>query len=302
MSLPFRPPPDSLTPPASRGGRGGFTLIELLVVIAVIALLVALLLPAVQQAREAARRTACFNNLKQIALGLHNYESLHRSFPIGCDGCSIKTFPPPPGFRLKRIAWTVPLLPFLDAGPVADGFDTRLSHDDAANVVAAGTRLPTFLCPSSDQTDRPGPTTGDRDGDGQHDPGDGLAWTDYGGLYGVSFNTPRILPEHEGVMLYDRVVTVAGVRDGLSNTAVIGECTGRGLAFDGQWANGHNLFDHRFDQPVNFTRNNELFSDHPDGVNLARGDGGAVFLSESTDQQVLNAFLTRAGGEVVAGP
>ncbi len=138
-------------------------------------------------------------------------------------------------------------------------------------------------------------------GDGVHDPGDGLAWTDYGGLFGVSFNTPGILPEHEGVMLYDRAISIAGVRDGLSNTAVIGECTGRGLAFDGQWANGHNLFDQRFDQPVNVTRNNELYADHPDGVNLARGDGGAFFLSESTDQQVLIALLTRAGGEVVSG-
>ncbi|MFH5804027.1 DUF1559 domain-containing protein [Alienimonas sp. DA493] len=302
MSLPFRPPPAPQTPSPPGDGRRGFTLIELLVVIAVIALLVSLLLPAVQQAREAARRTACFNNLKQIALGLHNYESLHRSFPIGCDGCSLPSLPPPPGFRMKRIAWGVPLLPFLDAGPVAERFDTTLPHDVAANVEAAGTRLPTFLCPSADQTDRPGPTTGDRDGDGEHDPGDGLAWTDYGGLYGVSFNTPRILPEHEGVMLYDRVVTVAAVRDGLSNTAVIGECAGRGLAYDGQWANGHNLFDQRFDQPVNVTRNNELFSDHASGVNVARGDGSAHFVSESTDQQVLNALLTRAGGEVVAGP
>lgn len=281
MSLPFcRLIPPSVTPAphAGRRRRPGFTLIELLVVVGVIALLVALLLPAVQAAREAARRTGCLNNLKQIALALHNYESLHRTFPIGCDGCVLKTFPPPPGFRLKRIAWTVPLLPYLDAGPVAEQFDSRFPHDDEANAVAAGARLAAFLCPASDQTDRPGPTTGDRDGDGVHDPGDGLAWTDYGGLFGVSFNTPGILPEHEGVMLYDRAISIAGVRDGLSNTAVIGECTGRGLAFDGQWANGHNLFDQRFDQPVNVTRNNELYADHPDGVNLARGDGGAFFL------------------------
>ena len=134
-------------------------------------------------------------------------------------------------------------------------------------------------------------------GDGRHDFGDGLAWTDYGGLYGVSFDTPRILPEHEGVLLYDRAVRAAEVRDGLSNTAVVGECAGRGSKLNGLWADGHNLFDHRHDLPPNVTRNNELFADHPGGVHLARGDGGALFLSEAVSRPLLNALLTRAGGE-----
>ena len=269
---------------------------------AVIAVLVSLLLPAVQAAREAARKASCANNLRQIALALHGYEGAHRSFPIGCDGCVLERFPPPPGFRLKRNAWTVPLLPFLDAGPVAGRFDARRPHDDAANAAAAGTVLPVFLCPSEDGSDRPGPTTGDRDGDGAFDPGDGLAWTDYGGLFGVSRNTPRVRPEDEGVMLYDRAVRTAEVRDGLTNTAVVGECTGRGVSFQSEWANGHNLFDHRFDSPVNVTRNNELFSDHRGGVFCAFGDGHAAFVSESVAQPVLNALLTRAGGEVVGLP
>ena len=293
------PPPPRPRPFAR---RPGFTLIELLAVIAVIAVLVALLLPAVQQAREAARRAACLNNLHQVALAIHNYESLHRTLPIGCDGCRLTAFPPPPGFRLKRIAWTVGLLPFLDAGPVADRFDTDRPHDDAANLAAAGTVLPAFLCPSADTTDRPGPTTGDRNGNGRHDPGDGLAWTDYGGLYGVSFDTPAILPEHEGVLLYDRAIRTAQVRDGLTQTAAVGECTGRGLKFQSEWANGHNLFDHRFNSPVNRSRNNELYSDHPGGVHVAFCDGHAGFLSESLDQDVLNALLTRAGGELVSFP
>ena len=265
----------------------GFTVIELLVVAAVIGLLASLLLPAVQAAREAARRTACLNNLRQIALALHTYESAHASFPVGCDGCRLARFPPPPGFRLKRNAWTVGLLPHLGAGPVAARFDARLPHDDPANAAAAGTVLPTMLCPSASRDFRPGPRSAG-----------GLAWTDYGGLFGVSHDTPRILPEHEGVLLYDRVVRTAEVRDGLSNTLVVGECAGRGDRLNGLWADGHNLFDHRFDSPPNVTRNNELFADHPGGVNGARGDGGALFLSETVSQSVLNALLTRAGGEL----
>ena len=262
-------------------------MIELLVVAAVVGTLAALLLPAVQASREAARRSVCLNNLRQIALALHNYEGLHGTFPVGCDGCVLKAFPPPPGFRLKRNAWAVGLLPFLDAGPVAARFDAAKPHDDPANRAAAGTALAVFRCPSASTEFRPGPRSAG-----------GLAWTDYGGLFGVSRNAPRILPEDEGVLLYDRAVRAAAVRDGLSNTAVVGECAGRGERLNGLWADGHNLFDHRFDRPPNVSRNNELFADHPGGVHLARGDGGAVFLSETIAQPVLNALLTRAGGEL----
>src|ERR1700744_1154446 len=87
----------------------GFTLIELLVVIAIIAVLIALLLPAVQQAREAARRTQCKNNLKQIGLALHNYHDVHLAFP-DCSYIS-KPFPGPSGW-----GWPVMVMPFLDQG------------------------------------------------------------------------------------------------------------------------------------------------------------------------------------------
>ena len=95
--------------------RKGFTLIELLVVIAIIAILVSLLLPAVQQAREAARKAQCQNNLKQLGLALYNYESAFKTFPAGCAG----TFVPDPGANPElangnRLGWTIPLLPFLD--------------------------------------------------------------------------------------------------------------------------------------------------------------------------------------------
>ena len=91
----------------------GFTLIELLVVIAIIAILIALLLPAVQQAREAARRTQCRNNLKQIGLALHNYEALHGVFPPGVLGNNGNA-----AAGQKLHTWMAQTLPFLDQGPM----------------------------------------------------------------------------------------------------------------------------------------------------------------------------------------
>ncbi|MBA3312800.1 MAG: DUF1559 domain-containing protein [Planctomycetaceae bacterium] len=293
-----------LTLPSRDGpSRRGFTLIELLVVIAVIAVLIALLLPAVQFAREAARRAACLSNMRQIAIGLHNYESTHGCFPIGCQECRPPSFPPPTGFKFKRTSWNASLLPFLEQQPVYDRYRFDEPFDVAVNRDAAGSVLPIFLCPSTATTKRTGPTTGDENGNAVWDKGDDLAFTDYGGLYGVSFNTPQILPEHEGVMLYDRVVRVRDIPDGLSNTAAIGECTGRDGSAQSEWANGHNVFDQRFNNGINRSQNNELWSDHPQGCNLAFADGHGKLVSESIDQNVLNAMLTRSGGEIVAnGP
>lgn len=278
--------------------RPGFTLVELLVVIAIITILVGLLLPAVQAAREAARRVSCFNNLRQLALALHNYESSHRSFPMGCKGCRPPTFPPPADFRYLRTSWNTSLLFQLEQSAVFSAYDFNSPFFAAENREPASTVLSVFLCPSTATTRRTGPTSGDVNGNGQWNPGDDLAWTDYGGLYGVSFDVPQTRAEHEGMMLYDRVVRLRDVLDGTSNTAVIGECTGRDQTQDSQWANGNNLFDHRFNRPPNHSQDNELFSDHPGGVNMAFADGHAKFLSENIDLSVLQALLTRAGGEV----
>lgn len=279
--------------------RRAFSLIELLVTIAVISILIALLLPAVQQARESARRMSCLNNLKQIALALHNYESQHRSFPIGCFECIPASFPPPSTYKARQISWNVYLLPFLEQSAVYQEFDFDHSFRSIENQLSANTPLNVFLCPSAHQTDRPGSTSGDRNANGMFDPGDNLAWTDYGGLFGVSHNTPTILPEHKGILLYDVIVRMRDVTDGLSNTMVVGECTGRGHALQAHWANGQNLFDQRFDNPINITRNNELFSDHSGGVNVTFSDGHAQFISESINQQTLNGLLTKSGGEVL---
>ncbi|MCA9091124.1 MAG: DUF1559 domain-containing protein [Planctomycetaceae bacterium] len=122
----------------------GFTLIELLVVIAIIAILIALLLPAVQQAREAARRSQCRNNLKQIGLGLHNYHDVFGSFPIGARASYAAgvTF---------GVSWYAGLLPYLDQAPLYNKLELSGSHIGFSSVNMAkinGTVIPSIVCPS----------------------------------------------------------------------------------------------------------------------------------------------------------
>ena len=125
----------------------GFTLVELLVVIAIIGILVSLLLPAVQSAREAGRRLACTNKLKQIALACHTYHDQANSFPMGnvthgncCTICSGMT-------------WTIAILPFLEQQQLFDQYDDTKYNESLDNAAVVQTNLPVYDCPSEDATD-----------------------------------------------------------------------------------------------------------------------------------------------------
>jgi prepilin-type N-terminal cleavage/methylation domain-containing protein/prepilin-type processing-associated H-X9-DG protein len=271
--------------------RRGVTLVELLVVVAVIAALIALILPAVQGAREAARRTVCGNNLRQIGCGVYGHESARRVFPVGCLGCQGPPFP------LRQVSWNVFLLPYVEEVAAAAKFDTKFTYRSAENREAAGVVVPLFLCPSASRTTRTGLTTGDKNGNGQWDQGDDLAYTDYGGMFGVGYSVPKPLPEHAGVMQYEKPTSAKQVPDGTSHTVLVAECTGRGATYQSEWANGQNIFDQWNTNGINRSRNNEIWSDHPGMAGMVFCDGHVEFIHESMEQAVLLALLTRAAGD-----
>src|SRR5262249_3540753 len=131
----------------------GFTLIELLVVIAIISILTALLLPAVQQAREAARKTQCKNNLKQIGIALHNYHDVHNVLPpayLYLPGGGGQQGPPDPtnGDAGPGWAWGMLILPQMEQTNLHDAFNVNLPSWDPTNATAARTTLPVYNCPT----------------------------------------------------------------------------------------------------------------------------------------------------------
>lgn len=129
--------------------RRGFTLVELLVVIAIIGVLVALLLPAVQAAREAARRSQCTNKVKQIALAMHNHESSERALPVGGRTKSNPMPYPCPGQWNTDFTWLPFIGPYIEEMAWYDGFDFEVCLSHANNYQSRITKIPTFVCPSS---------------------------------------------------------------------------------------------------------------------------------------------------------
>jgi len=221
---------------ARRRQQGGFTLIELLVVIAIIAVLIALLLPAVQSAREAARRAQCVNNLKQIALAAHNYESAQGSFPIGNRGLQLVYPGLPPCGILNGSSYPVGhtafvfILPFLEDGVVYNAFNIIRTYNSFSNETAIATKVATYICPSD--TDAAPDPTGDID----------VTQASYGtarGLYetfAFDWATTSTLPDPngqyastcnqgpgDGMFSVEFAHKVQQVTDGLSNTFLFGE-------------------------------------------------------------------------------
>jgi prepilin-type N-terminal cleavage/methylation domain-containing protein/prepilin-type processing-associated H-X9-DG protein len=223
--------------------RSGFTLIELLVVIAIIAVLIALLLPAVQQAREAARRTQCKNNLKQLGIAMHSFHDTYKHLPSSNR---------PPGTGTVRISGITRLLPYIDQAPLYNLYDQTKAWDHAANLPVTSTRLTALVCPSN-------PKSGGLDGDpdpatapsGAYSAGV-VAITDYSPNKGVNAavqllptsvfpagyltglftdpNTVGTANVHEyypGLLTQNSDPKLADCTDGLSNTVAYVESAGR---------------------------------------------------------------------------
>ncbi|MBN1851457.1 MAG: DUF1559 domain-containing protein [Pirellulales bacterium] len=268
--------------PASLDIRG-FTLVELLVVIAIIGILIALLLPAVQAAREAARRNTCQNNLKQIGIALHNYHDAHQTFPSGHHQINIHDH-----------CWMTAILPHIEEQVLFDGYDYSQKWNSAKNRLVAERDIAVQLCPSTEHQNVGQGDYGGINGcgsySGEADIPDG--WENGNGyevgMFPATGDDPMVAGNHP--------IALKHVTDGTSHTLFVGEDAGRTDAAR-FWANGNQTFvQHGL---INVSRSNELFSDHPSGVHVLMVDTRVFFMSESTPKLIIDYMSTRAHGELV---
>lgn len=287
--------------------RRGFTLIELLVVIAIIAILVALLLPAVQNAREAARRSQCQNNLKQIGIALHNYHETNNCFPPGWLGI---TGNQPDVNGLNGWGWASKLLHRMDQQPLYHAIDFKVSVTNAVNAEHILRPLPVFRCPS----DSSGDTWELSDSMGT--PIATFAAANYVGNFGpdglddcLSF-TSGMTCQGDGVLMHNRSIRISDITDGTSSTLMVGERKTRAdLDWHSTWAGvaaggEENLqrilgvADHVPNHPA--AHFDDFSSHHATGGQFVLGDGRVRLVSSNIDESVFKKLATRGGGEPVA--
>ncbi|QDV39148.1 DUF1559 family PulG-like putative transporter [Tautonia plasticadhaerens] len=294
----------------------GFTLIELLVVIAIIGVLIALLLPAVQSAREAARRAQCTNNLKQIGLALHNYHDTWGRFPMG----SVQVATPNGAYRRPFLA---SLLPFLEQRNLFESYNYDLSFQRVENETTRASIVSVFSCPSDEQ---------------QVFTNNGGSVDDVKGSYGVNWGQDtygnQVLPAPFGL---NYGATFAEIRDGTTQTFLIAELIQaphppgqpvsvidrRGRIWSDQ-PSSHQIstrlgpnspagdYGACWDRPdigapcirnVGQGQAHHIASrgQHPGGVNLLLADGSVRFIKDAIDLATWRALSSRAGGEVISG-
>lgn len=293
-------PPSPSPPCGGRVGAGGanvsfrrgFTLIELLVAIAIISILLMLLLPAVQQAREAARRAQCRNNLMQIGLALHNYEMSHERLPPGSVN---PTGPIRTESKGYHMSWLVQIMPQLDQSNVFAHFDFSVSVYDPLNVPAVSSILPILACPSQG--------------------GGGGGRCSYAGCH-HDVEAPIDVDNH-GVLYLNSSIRYRDIRDGAATTIFVGEHGGDALG----WASGTRSTLRNTGGPINGGRVapgtvisfppvdaavddplalavGGFSSAHDGGVHFLLGDGSVRFLNSFVDLNVLQSLAHRADGKI----
>jgi len=297
--------------------RRGFTLIELLVVIAIIAILIALLLPAVQQAREAARRTECKDNLKNIGLALHNYHDTNQGFPSG-------NVVRRSGGRWWGYGWTwhAMILPQMDQEPLFEALKPELNSDSGTvnspkqQLANQDTKIEIFQCPS-----QPG-------GDLQYGGQNGDQPSNYNGVCGTNtFNNNHtdgandVAYRGNGVFHLNSYVRFADMTDGPSNTFNVAEVQtkladnmpggDRRYVFsqggDGNSPNDISEYligmetNPTWGDPINSGSQEATGSFHDGGCHFLMGDGRVEFVNEQIDLNIYAALATRGGGENVGG-
>jgi prepilin-type N-terminal cleavage/methylation domain-containing protein/prepilin-type processing-associated H-X9-DG protein len=307
--------------------RSGFTLVELLVVIAIIGVMVGLLLPAVQAAREAARRMQCSNNLKQIGLAIHNYESSYKALPAGCNGV-----PNAAGTNFNGHGWTwhASLLPFIeqttlyDAVQGPDGMGNELGGTTSGKpLIVRDTDVSIFWCPS-----QPDVSNGTQKGGFQPSNYNGNMGTRIGngnddcictGVANLSdmLNNPWGCMNGNGIFYVRSKTRFNDVIDGLTNTIFVSEVPDSGGDAMGGFSAGADrkaifsgggdsnpptemtefLIAAESNDPINGGAEEAAGSWHVGGAHFLMGDGSVRFLSENIDMKTYQAISTRAGGE-----
>jgi prepilin-type N-terminal cleavage/methylation domain-containing protein/prepilin-type processing-associated H-X9-DG protein len=320
--------------------RTAFTLVELLVVMAIIAVLVGMLLPAVQKVREAAARTKCSNNLKQIGLAILNYEATTGKLPPACytleedpDFTAPDPDAPPRG-QPARSVHTI-ILPYIEQTNLYNLMDPAQDWREVGkNRAAIQNRVQLYLCPSTPSGDRMRSFT-------VADFGGGTVAgyvTDYTVAVRVRetvAGNPTVLgpipPGYQAMLQPNVMLPMVQVADGTSNTLLVvevagnpdeyamGRATGNPVAAAGLWADHRTPFVFDGCDPahptafqttgpasgrtmsMNCTNNGEMYSFHTGGANVLFGDGSVRFLRQNLSVGVMAALITRDGGEVVSG-
>ena len=294
----------------------GFTLIELLVVIAIIAILIALLLPAVQQAREAARRSTCKNNLKQIGVAFHNYHDTHRTFPPGWIDGVVTSSSATEENNKNGLGWGTMILPFMDQAPLYNQIDTEtnsftmnwhVGYTGTTFIPSAKTIIPIYNCPS--------------------DPMGGIN-EDKGNFGKSNYASERF------VLGVNRPLRIRDITDGSTNTILVGEVTTQDETgttgscggtvcdeFNGKlwigartaswgWERGLQAEDVYFIgyyAPNDFINGGArtvsdrfaLSSPHVGGVHILLADGSVRFLSENIDVDTYTWLNDESDGQVL---
>ena len=281
----------------------GFTLVELLVVIAIIAILVLLLLPAVNSAREAARLTSCKNNLRQLGVAMHSYESAFRSLP---PGYSYRANPN--GNELGH-SWGAYLLPFVEEDNLHTQIDFTKPVYDEVNTIARETRLNVFLCPTDSVSHRSFVIMGD----------DRFAMASYAANFGPP-DLDETQEKNEGVFSRNSRTQTRHIVDGMSKTLMVGErqngpfrlagSHGTHFEYETTWAaavrdiddptddHGHMVLfqtGHTPNHPRSDDR--DVSAPHRGVAQFVFCDGSVHAIEESIDMEVYHALGTRAGRE-----
>ncbi len=261
-----------------RPARRAFTLVELLVVIAIIGILISMLLPAVQAARESARRVSCANNLCNLLLAVQNYEHAYGHFPAGVKDPG--KGPIVNAAKGMHHSWVLQILPYIEQRQTYKTFDFTLSSYDPLNANVRAMNIQSLICPTQ----------------GVINPAPNIAASNYAGCHHDVI--APIAANNNGVFFLNSRVTTGEIRDGLSHTIFIGEkLVNQGTPVDLGWVSGTNATLRNTGTRINAGGGFECW--HTGGANFALGDGSVRFIDQNIALPTYQQLGHRADGKLL---